>query len=217
MQRDERLTQIQLLLDKEPSKELWEGLCKLLNTWPEDERLGEAIDCVEQQLTGWSDNYRQTPWIWRKKILEQANPRLRIVRGLNLYAREVGDKGLATLAGMYSLTNLTQLYLDSNNIGNAGAVALAQSPYLTNLTILQLRYNNIGVEGMKALAQSQNLSKLSQLRLDENQIGDAGALALAQSPYLNNLTILHLLGNGIGTEGAKALAQSPNLSNLTDL
>jgi len=107
------------------------------------------------------------------------------------------NRGIQSLSGLQYCTNLTNLYLGSNQISDISALA-----NLTNLTELELFGNQIS--DISALA---NLTNLTDLELWANQISDISPLA-----NLINLAHLDLASNQIS--GVSPLA---NLTRLTEL
>jgi len=217
MSAQDRWARLRTLLEQPESEAAWGDVCAFLNNWPAVEGLEEALNYVVDYLGAW---YRPTPWAWRRTLLTQPDPRLRLVNALTvglMTAGGIGDQGVAMLADLPLLANVTDLDLDRNGVGALGARALAQSPYLTKLTILSLNGNAIGPEGIAALARSPNVAGLKALSLVGAEVGDAGAAAIAQSPYLTYLVFLDVSKNKITESGVEALADSPNLARVTEL
>ena len=73
------------------------------------------------------------------------------LRTLRLARCQLGDAGVAALAGSPALAGLRELAIGANAIGDAGALALAESPFLTSLTALVADGNPIGDLGRSAL------------------------------------------------------------------
>ena len=107
------------------------------------------------------------------------------------------NRGIKSLSGLQYCTNLTDLYLGSNQISDVSPLA-----NLTKLTELELFGNQIG--DISALA---NLVNLTDLQLWANQISDVSPLA-----SLTNLAHLDLATNQIG-----GISPLGNLTMLTEL
>ena len=83
-----------------------------------------------------------------------ASPYLHQLKGLKLYACEIGDEGAKALARSPVLTTLEDLDLTYNDLTDEGAQALAASPYLERLNQGGLeieRGNRLTANGMQAL------------------------------------------------------------------
>ena len=117
--------------------------------------------------------------------------------GLASLSTRTFNRGIESLSGLQYCTNLTDLYLGSNQISDISALA-----NLTNLTELELFGNEIS--DVSSLA---NLTKLTDLDLWANEISDISPLA-----SLTNLTHLDLAGNQISD-----ISPLTNLTNLTDI
>jgi hypothetical protein len=97
---------------------------------------------------------------------------------LNLMKNQIGDQGLACLAGCEHLARFRELVLRENLISDAGILALAQSPHVGHLEYLDFWRNRITDVGAFALANSPYLDKIVDLSLKENAITTVGRDAL---------------------------------------
>jgi len=114
---EDRWTRLRTLLEQPESEAAWEHICAFLDTWPATEGLEEALNYVVDYLGAW---YRPTPWAWRRTLLTQPDPRLRLVNALTvglMTAGGIGDQGVAMLADLPLLANVTDLDLDRNGVG----------------------------------------------------------------------------------------------------
>jgi uncharacterized protein (TIGR02996 family) len=115
------------------------------------------------------------------------------------------------------LDGLAVLVLDHSQLGDRGLAALAGSPILRGVRTLSLLYCGIGDGSVAALADSPHAAGLEWLGLAHNAITDQGARALARSPHLARLEMLSLSGNPVSPGALESLARSPNLPRLSGL
>ena len=94
-------------------------------------------------------------------------PRLQEVSWLDLDDNQLGDAGLAELAGCAHLENVQYLNLNKNGITDAGLLKLAESKCLPKLKRLHLKGNPIEGSGVIALFESQTLDGLSTFQVNE--------------------------------------------------
>jgi internalin A len=116
---------------------------------------------------------------------------------IGLTILDASARGISNLSGLEHCTNLSSLYLFSNQITDISALS-----GLTNLTVLSLYTNQIS--DISALA---GLANLTYLELNANQVHDIRALT-----GLTNLTYLDLTDNQISDISALS-----GLVNLTTL
>ncbi|KAG2381528.1 hypothetical protein C9374_006517 [Naegleria lovaniensis] len=121
-----------------------------------------------------------------------------------------------TIAASPVMSNLRELYVQTNSLTRASVEAIGNSKTLTNLTILDLAYNKIQACDVECLTQSSNMKNLTLLDLSHNAVRLVGARCIASSKYLNNIRTLNL-ANAIDDEGVKVLITSRSMSNLTQL
>ena len=105
--------------------------------------------------------------------------------------------GIVNLTGLQYATNLTSLYLASNQISDISALA-----GMTNMKYLYLTSNQIS--DISALA---GMTNMTTLHLELNQISDISALAV-----MTNMTTLYLTSNQISDISALAV-----MTNMTTL
>lgn len=207
-----RMSQLRGILYQPPTDEGWQALCRLLYAWPLDADLDLAVEYTDSLLAHWPDDHRRVLGSWWRAIHEERYARLwPLVRCLELWYMNLGDRGAIELAQCPQVAHLTHLSLPLNAITDRGALALAESPYLSGLTHLDLAVNEISDEGFEALITSENLSGLTHLNLQKNRVGDFGAVVAAQSPELGRFQKLHMAGNPFADLGAGALASTPHL------
>jgi uncharacterized protein (TIGR02996 family) len=144
------------------------------------------------------------------------SPYLAGLAALNLSGNRVGDRGLQALAGSRRLAGLADVHLGDNRIGPAGAAALAGSPLQAGLAALDLSHNDIGDEAVRALV-SGGLARPRLLNLYATGMTPEGMGLLARSPTLSGVKSLDVGGNHFGDEGVRLLAASPGAAGLTTL
>lgn len=125
---------------------------------------------------------------------------------LSLTGCDVGDEGVAALAGAKEASSLTALFLTRTGLSDEGAQALAQSRTLTRLEVLTLGGNEeLGDEGIEALAKSRNFESLRLLEIGQTGVSDAAASAIAKSKTLSKLRRVDIRQSGIGSKGVALL------------
>ena len=211
---NQQMTLLRGLLYQEPSDVAWRALCRLLYAWPEEANPEVALDYCHQLLDHWPDTQRRALGSWWPALNETGYARLwPLVRSLQIWFGDIGDKGVERLASWPLMSHITHLDLSVNGVTDEGAVALATSPFLDRLTCLDLSVNEISDEGCEALVNSPHLPRLAHLSLQKNRISEAGAAAIARSPQLARLNTLSLAGNPFRKgQGSAVLDASPHLS-----
>jgi hypothetical protein len=138
--RTERLRE---LVSKEPSEKAWDALCVELRRCP-DAELAMAVAYLEPYLNEWPARGRNPRKAWWSKLLRTgSDPRMRLVKQLNLFDAGVSGAKAVRLAGSADAANLTYLNLSWNRVGDDGARALVHSPHLRALEHLDLSQNRI--------------------------------------------------------------------------
>ena len=94
-------------------------------------------------------------------------PRMLEVSWLDLDDNQLGDEGLAELAGCELLENIQYLNLNKNGVTDAGLQKLAQSKCLPKLKRLHLKGNSIDGPGVMALFESPTLDGLTTFQVNE--------------------------------------------------
>lgn len=141
---------------------------------------------------------------------------------LDLHSNQIGDKGVAALAGTCArcmpLPNLKELNLSENHLGDAACASLAEAfgrGAMRSLQELMLGCNEIGNDGLASLAAAATAGAPAlngdrlELLLEENRIGDEGLKALTAAVAAGafaSMTILALDENLITSDGLRALA-----------
>jgi Leucine-rich repeat (LRR) protein len=160
----------------------------------------------------WNDNSINADKI--AAILKD-NPTLTSLRLEKISANEL----IKIIAVLYSLHNLTHLYLDFNSIDTESAAEeLCENlKRLSNITYLSMRANFILTKGTIALANAiKHLPNITHLYLQNNNIDKEQAKALMKAlESLFKLKLLNLMFNKIEDEGTTYLAQV--LTSLADL
>jgi uncharacterized protein (TIGR02996 family) len=124
------------------------------------------------------------------------------------------DAGLAALAQSPCPPRLRSLVLAGAQVGDAGLAALAGYRHLDGLRKLDLSkvrtpfalLNAAGITdaGARVLAMLPALGRLRWLNLENNALTDAGAQALLAAPHLAGLGWLNLKGSRISAETQRA-------------
>ena len=122
---------------------------------------------------------------------------------LDLDRTNVGDEGMAALADMALLTDLS---LDQTQIGDAGLAHLSRLGKLASLSLDKTRVTD---QGLIHLAQ---LGQLATLNLSRTDVGDAG---LAHLKNLAKLSSLDLSTTGTTDAGLDHLVGLMGLHSLT--
>jgi uncharacterized protein (TIGR02996 family) len=142
------------------------------------------------------------------------------LRVLDLADNDIGDKGIAALAGHPVARSLRILRLGDNAFGKSGLSTIAEAGTFPELTTLDLgsylERKGTPAELSRFVAGLQ-IPRLRHLNLRGWPLGDLGAKALAANGALAGLTRLDLSSCKIGDAGAKVLLASPHLQNLVEL
>ena len=123
-----------------------------------------------------------------------------VLRSLNLNFNRIGDKGIKTIASIFSSagsqSKLRELEVTENGFGFAGTIALAQLVSAsTTLVLLDIRGNDPTDDGLRALGRAQlqsDYSALSNLRSDAFDLSP-GMKELSLSPFIDAAPSLVLL------------------------
>ena len=106
-------------------------------------------------------------------------------QGLDLWSKDIGPSGAATLAAalVEPACALRRLDVSSNGVGDEGAAALAAALPHCSLRSLDLSGNDIGDQGAAALAGAirHEACTLQSLGLEVNPVGAVGAAAFADA------------------------------------
>jgi len=131
---------------------------------------------------------------------------------LNMIMTRVTGEGVQASIGAF--TRLTSLAIEHNNIGNKGLAAIAGAPCSGNLTELDIGATHITGEGVQASIGA--FTRLTSLAIEHNNIGNKGLAAIAGAPCAGNLTELKIGETGITAEGVQASIRAfKNLRNLS--
>lgn len=135
-----------------------------------------------------------------------ASPHLAGLVRLNLNSTGMSDKGAISLARAENLS-CTMLALTGNDIGDEGVAALAGSAVLSSVERLYLARNPISDVGVMALAASPHVGQLRKLGINTlEELSDDGAEALASSPNLTHLERIEIdQCDEIGRKGLTSL------------
>lgn len=132
---------------------------------------------------------------------------------LDLAENELGDAGLATVAGWPECAPLRALRFDRNRPTARGVAAVAA---LRALESLELRNCRLGAASVRRLGESMP-PDLTRLALGANPLGDEGAEIVAESEWSGHLERLDLSACGITDAGARLLANTPLLRAIGEL
>ena len=131
---------------------------------------------------------------------------------LALTDSELGDEGVAALAGAASLSALERLYLARTGLSDEAVTAIAGSKRLGALKTLCLGGNEgITDDCAPALTRGKALDHLVLLELNQTALGDEGARTIAQSQKLSTLRRLDVRQTGVTKVGFAALGQRRGL------
>ncbi len=122
---------------------------------------------------------------------------------LNLGGTTIGDAGMEPLRGLIKLEDLN---VSNTGISDAGLAPLADLSGLRRLSLNGTRLSGTG------LAHLKDLTKLEELCLEGTRIDDASLAHLAGAV---NLKILQLKGTAVGDAGVVRLKGLTNLQELT--
>lgn len=101
----------------------------------------------------------------------------------------------ASLSEPLGSGGLVALDLSANDLGDPGVALLAGRPELAGLRDLDLSRTGVGDDGAAALAESPHLTGLRRLALNGNRITELGKRRLLAAPRFQNLPALELRGN----------------------
>lgn len=102
-----------------------------------------------------------------------------ITAGTHYQLDDIGQAGLAAIAGAPALAALGELQIESGGIDDAAVTALAASPHLRSLHTLGFAGNaDITDAGLAALAKSPVLASVRELNLTSTAVTEGGVAAL---------------------------------------
>lgn len=116
-------------------------------------------------------------------------PFLNTLRLLNVSHNRLGPEGLHSLLAQPP-QELHTLEIINNDLGDEGVAHLAGSPASDTLRELNLARNGLGFHAVNALANSPHLQQLLILRLHPNPIDKLAEVALRSSPLGKRLVVL---------------------------
>jgi hypothetical protein len=233
------------LLQRPPSPEIWEAICKLFASWPEGDARSQAITSADQQMSAWDEALRvvfaNSGFLYTNGQIDEFG---RLVRSLRMYRidENVTDI-LRTIANSPYLQNLTRLSIyRCEEIDPEAFGDLARSPYLLKLKHLEIYRSSLGmsdtfynfspsttIEEMRSqemipkrltfydLMRSPIVANLHWLRLVSLSLRDWYIEVLAQSTFVQHVKHLDLDDNGIKAAGVGIIANTPRFQNLTYL
>jgi uncharacterized protein (TIGR02996 family) len=146
---------------------------------------GVAVEDVSFER-GLIAGVRVSKWTARRVLGPKCAPRLGTVTELDLSGLQIGDDGLAALAGKARLPALRKLVLGDNGITDAGVAALAAATELPRLETVYLFANPVGPRARATLERSAGF-RLKYLDLGERAEGycmSAGETEIARRHYV---------------------------------
>ena len=149
-------------------------------------------------------------------ILVQS-PLLGLVRELDLFGNDLGNRGPVLLAKSRHLTRLDSLDLGLTQLGDKGLQAIGTSPAFERLRSLKINDNpRLGIPGTKALAESPHLTSLVDLDISGNGLSDAALRPIFDGPPSRRLRRLSLVGNRLRDAGTAALVAAPVFGHMAE-
>ncbi len=184
---DDALTRLRGMAHEEPSYQVWQKTCKLLDQCS-DEDLPMALDYIEGHLDRWPEVYamewgarvqqhqwRHLPAAWRRDMLAgRDNPRLRLVRIINLNSTRAP--------------------------ASAEPQALLGAKSLNRARMIDLGRNRPSAELLRALRSAKHLASLTHFYMGDMTLTEAACAALA-GPATWSATHLSLRSANIESNG----------------
>lgn len=234
------------MLQRPPSKQLWEELCQLIDKTDDQQAREQFIPYIQSYLKRWPKDFeRQVPDTWAVSLCHGDGPlKLALCDALHLDG-EKPPNAIENLVECHYLTGLEHLCLadwtftdhEIELLANAlqcdslkhlsihrceltdGQLALLcqQAQWLGQIQHLSLWGNQLTAEGLKQIAQTTSLSSLENLSLWDNDVTSEGLEALAEATHFKHLHILDFDDNLINDDGLVALAHARSIESITSL
>ena len=227
---------IRATVQQTASVEAWFKLCKLIEKWPQQDRLeAEVIPYVQAHTVDWPDRMRVVPDRWLEAWLDESlGPIASLMRRMFLGSKLRKGVTLDRFLEVSNNRHLTQLDLGWNQLNQDDFRILARADYLENLTHLGLRGNHprdagvhllseaewferiewldlstcaVTSDGARALAES-NLSRIEHLDVSRNKLGASGLRTLLNANWMPRVRTLMLQGNNLFVSGMTEIAES---------
>lgn len=114
-----------------------------------------------------------------------------------------------TLVRLSEMTNISELFLDSNSLNMAAIRAIGRFPALT---LLSLSHCQLGTREIQAIEDFQSLSRIRDIRLSGNDLSDPNGLRVLAR--LTGLERLELSFTGLTSDGMEKISHLKNLQYL---
>lgn len=227
---------IRATVQQTASVEAWFKLCKLIEKWPQQDRLeAEVIPYVQSHTVGWPDRMRVVPDRWLEAWLEESlgpiaslmrrmflGSKLRKGVTLERFLRVSNNRHLTQLDLGWNqliqddfrllgradhLENLTHLGLRGNLPMDGGVHLLSEAEWFTRIQWLDLSTCRVGADGARAIARSE-LSRIEHLDVSRNKLGASGLGLLLSADWIPRVDTLMLQGNNLYAWGINELTQA---------
>ena len=234
------------LLQRPPSKQLWEELCQLIDKADDQQAREQFIPYIQGYLKRWPKDFeRQVPDTWAVSLCQGDGPlKLALCDALHLDGEKPADAiehlvecdyltglehlcladwtftdhEIELLAKFLQCDALKHLSIHRCELTDAQLALLCQqAQWLGQIQHLSLWGNQLTAEGLKQIAQTPSLSSLENLSLWDNDVTSEGLEALADAPYFQHLHILDFDDNLIDDKGLIALAHARSIEHITSL
>lgn len=234
------------LLQRPPSKQLWEELCQLIDKTDDQQAREQFIPYIQSYLKRWPKDFeRQVPDTWAISLCHGDGPlKLALCDALHLDGEKpvnaienlvecsyltglehlcladwtFADHEIELLATALQCDSLKHLSIHRCELTDPQLALLCQQArWLGQIQHLSLWGNQLTSDGLMQIAQTPSLSSLENLSLWDNEVTSEGIESLADAPYFKHLHILDFDDNRIDDKGLIALAHARSIERITSL
>ncbi|MCA9564985.1 MAG: hypothetical protein KC561_15920, partial [Myxococcales bacterium] len=196
-------------LRQSPSAGTWSEIVTLLNSWPHDDGLNDAISQAEKALEEWPDELRTGNGWWPDAVAGR-EPRFRLARALTFRRRGIPVSDLAEMCQKAEFAQVTTLRIavgKGPELVEEVSAATGAGERLASIKELDLSGRQIGVRGAEALSEMR-LPSLSRLNLSACGLGAEGLEHIVNASWFSQLTVLDISQSQIDAAAAAVLANA---------
>lgn len=209
---------LELYCAQQPSPLAWSRICKLLDRVPSRFLRHGFIQWINERLNHWPTELRQPDARWIRQILDQdtAQPKLSILRWLDLRSRFISQEVATAIADSGYLQKIEHINLEGCRMGDEAFTTLHRAGFFEGAKTLNLSSNSLRWASLEPFIEDPHTAKLRELNLNYNFIGNRGVGRIAEVPF-EDLRELHLAGVGLNSLGISAIIEAQHFDRLEHL